>query len=128
MRFLPAIGLGVAVLAGCLVGTQARNYAPATGPAGATVNLELADKSKITGELLAVETDAVLLLRIHELTRISLSQIRRGHAPKIGFDRRLAGNTRERLRLVSRFPQGVNRELEVQLLQAHGQAGVKTVP
>ena len=128
MRFLPAIGLGLVVLAGCLVGSQARNYPPATGPAGAIVNLELTDKSKASGELLAVEANALLLLRVHELTRISLSQIRRGRAPKIGFDHNLAGNTRERLRLVSRFPQGVSRELEGQLLQAHGQSAVKTVP
>jgi hypothetical protein len=128
MRILFALGLALCALAGCQVGTHARNYQPATGPAGAIVNLELADRSRTRGELLAVEPDALLLLRIDELTRISLSQIRRGRAPKIGFDGRLAGNTRERLRLVSRFPQGISGELEGRLLQAHGQSAVKILP
>ena len=120
--------LGITLLCGCQVGTQAKNYPPATGPAGAIVNLELADKSKTTGELLPVETDALLLLRTSEVTRISLLQIRRGRAPKVAFDGRLAGNTRERLRLVSRFPQGVSSELENRLLQAYGQPAVRAVP
>ncbi|HKP49539.1 MAG TPA: hypothetical protein VJU17_05945, partial [Gemmatimonadales bacterium] len=128
MRPLPAIMLALLALPACQIGTHARNYAPATGPAGATVNLQLMDKSKTSGELLAVESDGFLLLQAGVLTRIPLSRIRSGTAPKVTFDARLGGNTRERLRLVSRYPQGVSPELEGQLLRAYGQSDVRSAP
>jgi hypothetical protein len=128
MRPFPAIALGLALLTACQVGSHAKNYPPATGPAGAIVRLELTDKSKTTGELLAVESSALLLLQASRLTRIPLSQIRSGSAPRVGFDGRLGGNTRERLRLISRYPQGVSPELEGQLLRAHGQSEVRSSP
>ena len=127
MRPFALIVLSLTLLAGCQVGTHARNYPPATGPAGAIVNIELSDRSKLTGELLAVEPTS-LLLRIPELVRVPLAQVRSGRAPKVGFDGKLKGNSRERLRLISRYPQGVNPELEAQLLQAYGQDEVKTRP
>ena len=128
MRPLPAGVLGLMLLTACQVGTHAKNYAPATGPAGATVMLPLTDKSKTTGELLAVESGALLLLQASQLTRVPLSQIRSGSAPKVGFDGRLGGNTRERLRLLSRYPQGVSPELEGHLLRAYGQGEVRSSP
>ena len=127
MRPLTLLVLGISLLCGCQVGTQAKNYPPATGPAGAIVNIELSDKSKLSGELLAVEPTS-LLLRIPEVVRVPLAQVRSGRAPKVGFDGKLTGNSRERLRLISRYPQGVNPELEAQLLQAYGQAEVRTRP
>ena len=127
MRLLPALVLTLSALAGCQVGTHARNYQPATGPAGAMVNIELSDKSRIMGELLAVESQA-LLVRASELIRVPLATIRSGKAPKVGFDGRLQGTTRERLRLISRYPQGVSPELEAELLQAYGQRAVKDWP
>lgn len=123
-----AIVLGLALLAACQVGTHAKNYQPATGPAGAMVRLELTDKSQTTGELLAVEGSALLLLQASVLTRVPLSRIRSGSAPKVGFDGKLGGNTRERLRLISRYPQGVSPELEGQLLRAYGQSEVRSSP
>jgi len=128
MRSRPAIALGLALLAACQVGTQAKNYPPATGPAGATVNLQFNDKSRTSGELLAVESGALLLLRGSVVTRIALPQIRSGNAPKVGFDGRLRGDTRERLRLISRYPQGVSPELESQLLRAYAQSEVRNLP
>lgn len=129
MRLLSAAGFGVLVLAAaCTVGTHARNYPPAKGPAGATVNLQLSDKSRSTGELLAVETSGLLLLRDSQLVRVLLSQVRRGNAPKLSFNGSLRDDTRERLRLISRYPQGVSSELEGQLLRAYGQSEVKSLP
>ena len=128
MRLSHAFGLGLLVLAGCTIGSPARNYEPAKGPAGAIVDLRLADKSRITGELLAVEEGALLVRQDSQLIRISLSHVRRGSAPKVSFDRNLQGGTRDRLRLISRYPQGVAPELEGQLARAYGQSSVRSIP
>ena len=124
MRLLPAVGAGFLLLAACTVGTHAGNYGPARGPAGAMVNLELTDKTKLTAELLAVEERTLLVLRDSQLIRIELAQVRRGSAPKVSFDGKLSGHLRERLRLISRYPQGVSSDLEGRLLRAYGQSAV----
>ena len=128
MRPRALLVLGLTLLSGCQVGTHAKNYQPATGPAGAMVNLQLQDKSRTSGELLAVESTALLLVRANVLTRVPLIQIRSGSAPKVSFDGRLKGNSRERLRLISRYPQGVTAELEGQLLRAYGQSETGSLP
>lgn len=128
MRPHTVLMLGLTLLSGCQVGTHAKNYQPATGPAGAMVNLQLQDKSRTSGELLAVESNALLLLRANVLTRVPLTQIRSGKAPKVSFDGRLKGDLRERLRLISRYPQGVTPELENQLLRAYGQSETRSLP
>ena len=50
------------LLVACSVGTTGRNYAPAQGPAGATVTLKLSGQDQAVGELLAVEDTALLVL------------------------------------------------------------------
>ena len=127
MRFLNAVGCCL-IVAACTVGTHARNYQPARGPAGAMVNLELLDKSRTRGELLAVEDSTLLLLRDSQLVRVPLSQVRSGRAPKVSFNSRMRTGTREQLRLISRYPQGVSTELEGRLLTAYGQREVRSLP
>lgn len=129
MRILPTLGSVLLLLTSCQIGTHARNYQPARGPAGAALELELNDKSKLTGELLAVEEGALLVLRGRELVRVDLPQIREGHAPKVSFrGTKLDSATRERLRLISRYPQGVSSDLETRLLQAFGQSSMMRIP
>jgi hypothetical protein len=115
------------LLAACMVGTRAQNYQPAKGPAGATINLELTDRQKLSGELLAVEDTSLLVLRGKELVRVALPRIRRASAPRVGFRTRMNDRIREQLRLISRYPQGVTPELEARLLQAYNQAAVVSV-
>ena len=112
-----------------MVGSSGSHYPPAQGPAGAIVSLDLEDKRRITGELLAVEEAALLLLQERAMTRVALPVIRSGKAPKIYFSgAKLDAATRERLRLVSRYPQGVSPELEARLLQAYGTTSVGQIP
>ena len=124
MRLSPVFGFGLLVLAACQVGTHANNYAPAKGPAGAMIDLRLTDKTRITGELLAVEDSAFLVLRDSQLVRVALFQVRTAAAPKVSFRGKMSEETRERLRLISRYPQGVSSELEGRLRQAYGQSAV----
>lgn len=128
MRSLFAVGSCLLALAACMVGTHARNYGPARGPAGAMVNLRMVDKSRTAGELLAVEDSALLLLSDSQLVRVPLSQVSSGSAPKVSFDGRLRGDRRERLRLISRYPQGVSPGLEQQLRHAYGQGDAGREP
>ena len=117
------------LLGACLVGTTGRSYAPAKGPAGATVSLDLTGRREVSGELLAVEESSLLVLQERELVRVAVALIESGKAPKISFSGEgLAGDTRERLRLVSRYPQGVSAELEARLLQAYGATAVRQIP
>jgi hypothetical protein len=126
MRVL-SIGVALLMLAACQIGTHARNYGPAKGPAGAMLNLRLADKSRVTAELLAIEDSALVVLRDSQLVRIRLVQVHSGSAPKVSFDGRLRGNSRERLRLISRYPQGLSPELEARLLRAYAQDSVAEI-
>ena len=123
------------LLLGCMVGTTSHNYQPAQGPAGAAIRLTLADGRTVTGELLSVGSEVLLVLERREalergqLLRVSLGALRELSAPKVshsGSD--LPTDIRERLRLISRYPQGVSPELERQLLQAYGQEAIIEVP
>lgn len=128
MRTISGGLLAPLLLAACMVGTSGRNYAPAKSPAGATVSIDLGDSRRITGELLAVEETTLLVLQEHELIRVAVTLIRSGKAPKISFTgQSLVDTTRERLRLVSRYPQGVSPELEARLLQAYGTTSVRQI-
>lgn len=125
-RLRPTIAL--LLLAACMVGTSGRSYAPARGPAGATVTLELQGKRVVVGELLAVEDTTLLVLQQEQLIRVAIATIESGKAPKISFaGRSMSAATHERLRLVSRYPQGVSAELEARLLQAYGATSVGRV-
>jgi len=128
MRVALQTSMPLLFLAACSVGTTSRSYPPATGPAGATVTLELTGKRHVVGELLAVEDTTLLVLQERELVRVPLPLITSGKAPKLSFSgQSLTGEPRERLRLISRYPQGVGAELEARLLEAYGQSGVREV-
>jgi hypothetical protein len=116
------------LLTACSVGTTGRNYAPAQGPAGATVSLELTGQRTMRGELLAVEPGSLLVLEGRQLVRVAMPLIRSGKAPKVSFaGATLSDQLRERLRLISRYPQGVSPSLEARLLEAYGLTGIREV-
>lgn len=123
----------VSALAACSVGTRVDTFAPARNPDGATLRLEIRAGAPLTmGELLAVEDTALLIRGDAGITLVPLRVIRRGSATAPGsrasFGRgRLTAPTRERLRLLSRYPQGVTPELLRQLLDAYGQAELKVL-
>jgi len=114
------------LLAACSVGTTGRSYAPAKGPAGAAVSLDLAGRREVSGELLAVEEATLLVLQEQQLIRVAVTLIESGKAPKVSF-KGWTGATRERLRLISRYPQGVSPELEARLVEAYGVSSVREI-
>lgn len=129
MRTLYPALLGVTLLLGCTIGTTSTSYQPAKGPAGAGIDLELKGGRKLHGELLAVEADRLLVLEATgRLVRVAMTALERTRVPKLnhsGPD--FPAEVRERLRLISRYPQGVTGELEGRLLQAYSQSVVDEV-
>lgn len=122
-RYLGPVLLGLA----CSVGPRAEKFAPARGPGGAEVRLELGREKRLAvGELIAIQDTALLIRRDSVIELVSLASIRRGAATASGsravFSRKPTPATRERLRLLSRYPNGVTPELLRQLLDAYGQA------
>lgn len=128
----PALGVfALGLLAACAVGTTGGSYEPAKGPAGARVTLEVSGHREVIGELLAVEDTSLLVLQERQLVRVPLALVISGNAPKVSFTGRTLmtqrDEARERLCLISRYPQGVSPELEARLLEAYGQSRVLDV-
>lgn len=114
--------------AACVVGQHLDTFEPATTAGGGTVTVKTKMKtSGYTGELVAVEDSALLLVRNDTLMRVPSRLIRSVDAPYGGGSGELDMYKRERLRLISRYPKGVTPDLERRLLEAYHQAAVKVV-
>jgi hypothetical protein len=123
-------------LHGCShIGPRIEEFAPARGPEGVRAQVELADNN-LSGELLAVRDDG-LLLRVaapgddptvdQPLILVPYSLIEEASFAQLTPRSMIAEGERpnekvtERLRLLSRFPQGLSDELIKGLLAAYGQ-------
>lgn len=122
--------LATTVLTGCMVGQKVSSFSPARGPQGVRVDIERGMRSWISGaELLAIQDTALLVLRVHvrPVVLVPLRIIRTASFAQMGSStlvedgrfRSMSG--REKVRLVSRYPQGVGPELLSALLAAYGQ-------
>lgn len=134
------IGLGTAILlAGCTVGVEVEDFPPAQGPAGiackARLQQELGGRRLFEGELLAVREDGIVL-RLYKDDPVETGGQRLIVVPfwllkslwlaDVGSFRRSSSEEvnelrLDRLRLLSRFPQGLTPEIERALLDGFGQ-------
>jgi len=117
----------VLMLGACMVGPLPENYHPAASPRGVEVDLDLRTLH-VKGELLEVRDSALVVLTPREVALVHFLVIR---------SMRLTGDavlyrggipsqpTRERLRLISRFPAGLAPEHLARLIQARGQQDVR---
>jgi len=133
------------VAAGCSLGMTATKYPPALGPRGVGVRLDLGQR-QVVGELIVVRDSGVVILtggtsssvptaegnttRARDQARLQFvayrdilsSKVDRTSASVAVTDRQAPDpGVRERLRLLSRFPQGLTADLLKRLLAAHGQ-------
>lgn len=119
----------------------AEKFVPANSPAG--VGAEVRTSGGVfAGELVEIREAALIVLSNEAggsalpgrpprqlLRLIPFPSIDRArfHQLGSGFDitgaRAPSGRVRERLRVLSRFPYGMSRELEAELLKVYGQAG-----
>jgi len=120
-------GLTALALVGCHVGTRASSFAPAIDPEGVSAQI-VTHAGTFEAELLAVSDTALLLLRNRTVVLASYAVIREATFQQVSeaVERGVAPDsaTRKRLRLISRFPQGVSREQLRALLAAYGQPAV----
>ena len=122
---------------GCSFGVTAGKYNPAQQPGGVTVVVETGQgQPEIRGELIEVRDAGIVVLtfrtqntpqsglelRLLPYTAILTSKVSQTES-RYAISKRMAPKpeVRERLRLLSRFPQGLTPELTQQLLAAYGQ-------
>ena len=117
-------------LVACHVGTRASSFAPAVDPEGVSAQI-VTHAGTFDAELLAVSDTGLLLLRNRTLVLARYAVIREATFQQVAetVERGVAPDsaTRERLRLISRFPQGVSRERLRALLAAYGQPAVEVL-
>jgi len=130
-HLLRAVVVG-AVMA-CSTGTRVEKFAPAHEPAGVTLRLRLhygRGTQVVAGELLALQDSGILLRDSTRILFVPNDSVRYGETVTRGtglsFARKPTGSTRERLRLLSRYPGGVSADLLSSLLAAYGRDSVET--
>jgi hypothetical protein len=135
------VGLSLAVLwlSACHVGPQIKDLELANNPEGATVEVQVLptdgrDKLKFEGELLEIRDDGivfsgtsaddaadeVIFVAWSRATRVRATEFG-GYRAEIGRSLEWRPETKERFRLISRFPQGISPEIMDGLLAAHRQ-------
>jgi len=118
------------LLAGCYFGQTAAKFEPALGPRGVSTTITTPSKNVI-GELIEVGDEGLLVDTAQGVALVPYAIIRDGAFAQTGI--RIQGghapsvSTREKLRLLSRFPQGLSPALLKTLLEAHGQTEVTRV-
>lgn len=125
VRIVRVLALSLS-LAACTMGGDVSEHPTALSPKGVHVDLGSPD---LTGELLAVERDALLVRTPgDELLRIPFGAVKYA---ELADDTRIKlppdADGRERLRLLSRYPQGVSSDLLARLLTAYGRDSVAVV-
>jgi hypothetical protein len=117
--------LGLA-LAACSVGTSVGSFDPAHTPQGVRAEIK-AGAATLTGELLEVTETGLLVLRtgrrlvLVPYTLVDQAQFLGAQCCGLGARRPPLPEVKQKLRLMSRFPQGLTAELRQRLLAAHGQ-------
>jgi len=109
----------------CYTGPSAANFAPARGPRGVAADLRLRSGPRVKGELLVVEDSVLLVMRDERIVSIPMRAVRRGRFHQVDAviqNGRLIYLAPEELRLLSRFPGGIQPEARARLLAAHGQS------
>jgi hypothetical protein len=113
-------GLALLALFGCSIGGSVAGWRPSSQAAGTEIELDLGGMHKVKGELIALDSAGFLVLEPTRLVRVDPQELRGGSGYKSSFDSPLSAETRNRLRLMSRYPQGVSPEVERALLEAYG--------
>jgi hypothetical protein len=141
MNVMNRVGLiFVAVsMSACHVGPQIKDLDLARNPDGATVEVQVLasegrDKLKFEGELLEIRNDGIIFSgaaandSADEVIFVAWSRAARvkatqfgGYSAAIGRSLEWNSETKERFRLISRFPQGISSEIMDSLLVAHRQ-------
>jgi hypothetical protein len=114
------------LLNGCRYGVTVESFPPARTPRGVMTNIT-SDRGKFSAELIEVRDTGIVILAETRFRLLPYSIIVSSRTEGLNRDYAFGGRssptaeTRDRLRLVSRFPQGLTPELLQKLLEANGQ-------
>lgn len=124
------VGLILLALSACGIGGSVSGWRPSTQAGGTEIELDLGNLRKVKGELITLDSAGFLVLESGRLVRVDPVAVRSGSAYKTSFDSPPSNDVRERLRLMSRYPQGVSGEVERSLLEAYGfsEVELETIP
>lgn len=127
MRALTSLVLAVALgmlAAGCHVGPDVASYPPASSPRGAVGKFEVG-RTTFEAELLAVRDSSFVVLRDRQVVEVPFAGVTSSSFPhvsiRVSSEARPSAEELAKLRILSRFPQGLSAELERKLLDAYGQ-------
>lgn len=125
--------LSTVALSACVWGTRPNRFPPALGPQGARVALRVTGESRDrVGELYAVDSAGIVLAET-SLTRITWPRVHALDVERLDerFDifrgETVSVDKRERLRLISRFPQGLSGALLDSVLSKRGQRAIDVI-
>ncbi len=128
VRLVPAC---VLLLAACYWGPRVARFPAATTPQGATVVVQTPQLGRWSGELVAAEDSGLVVVGGTRLLFVPYTLVRSGHVVGAGPEYALphgqapSPERLQRLRRVSRFPQGTGNGLLARLLGVHQQASVE---
>jgi hypothetical protein len=114
---------------GCSYGMTAKKFPPALGPRGVTMRV-VTEQRVASGELLEVRDTGIVVLADQKVALLPYSSIVRANAEGISSGLEIEGRrnpdpeVRERLRLLSHFPQGLSPPLLQELLNKYGQTSL----
>lgn len=119
--------LMVSALLACSIGPRANSFAPATGPEGVTADVQSRDTS-FRAELLVLSDTGLLLLRGRTVVYAPYGAIRHASFDQLNIELNDGeppdAKEGQRLRLLSRFPQGASAARIRALLAAYHQDSV----
>ena len=137
------LSLAIISLSACHLGPQIKDLDLANNPEGATVKVQVLPaegrhKLEFDGELLEIRDDGIVFSGtavadgVDEVVFVAWGRAARvratefgGYRAEIGRSLEWSDETKERFRLISRFPQGISPEIMEGLLAAHRQEEVR---
>ena len=133
MNLRAAIALsGLVIANGCTIGKSGKDLTVASSPSGARISAKV-PQSTVTGELVAMGDNGMVVLSGAQLRFLPYALISSMTVSEFGPEYAvssaspLSAQKRDRLRLISRFPQGMTPVIERAFLARLTQTAVDTV-
>jgi hypothetical protein len=135
IRRLPLGSIVMCAALACSSGTTVEQFAPARSPGGIILDLRLrvtGVRHRFLAELVAVGDTALIVCDTKSVILVPLRTVRSGTTSTNGTGIAIGSgaldkNTRQRLTLLARFPQGLSPDLQLRLLAAYGQDSLEVI-
>ena len=126
-RLLPALFATALIAVGCAIGPSEKNFKPAISPAGVEARLRFR-RGELRGELIEVRDSGLVVAPPGDVLFVPFTAIRAATfaqttlAPAPGIP---GPQVRERIRLLSRFPNGLSPDQLERFLASRGRQSLR---